>query len=155
LRESLDIFFLVGVADEAVHMDLAEGDIVGQLQAIMIMRATQKNRMSKPVSSATWGRTCADRGYRPASRRRERPQAGAEPRVEDVGVCSMFFEPHWRTHLAADGPRCTGTIGAMPPGCDGPTKLARDAPVAEFFIQLKYVLFQFSGTKRMGPSASG
>ena len=44
-----------GVAHQAVDVDLAERHLAHELQADMIMRATQKKMMSKPVTSTLVG----------------------------------------------------------------------------------------------------
>ena len=53
----------------------------------MTMRATQKNRMSKPVMSSEVGiESCEVLGLVGPAERGERPEAGAEPGVEHVGI---------------------------------------------------------------------
>jgi hypothetical protein len=43
------------VADQPGDVDVAERHVAGELQPIIIMRATQKKMMSKPVTSTLVG----------------------------------------------------------------------------------------------------
>ena len=72
----------------------------------MIMRATQKNRMSKPVISSEVGIERAQVGgiVGPAERR-ERPETGAEPGVENVGILRESRQPQCAQQPAPRAPR--------------------------------------------------
>ena len=92
----------------------------------MIMRATQKKRMSKPVISTTSGRTSSSSGVSSGQPEgRERPEPGGEPGVEHVRVLARAAAPHCghcgrdrvaRRRHAAVSRRSTRR------GCGGPTR---------------------------------